>query len=302
VIDEGAPHLLAVLWATPSGMDFEDLLAVVEDVCDHLLTFSDRLSPESRQRQIRGEVDDLFDVLALAGIVARVGEEAVTGDYGIVGRTGGVLSLTTLSRAVLAPYLNERGYEVPAVGELVDRPLSALFERIGSWPPDRVRAEFDYWVRHHTAAEAAGQMADFLERYTDPQWPVAAVDLAGRLPSPDDEGVVRRILDTPARGHAIHWLLERGAADVPNDAGATMRARIEMMAPHARGDSDVEFLDLIAAIDDIEGFIEDAWHVPVPEGVVVLEGIGRVHPDKAIAKSARKAVFRHRSLVANLTH
>jgi hypothetical protein len=231
-----------------------------------------------------------------------MGEEAVTGDFGIVRRTGGVLSLTTVGRAVLAPYLNERGYHVPAVGELVDRPLLALFELIGSWPPDRVRAEFDYWVQRHSAAEAAGQMATLLQRYTDPQWPVAAVDLAGRLPAPDDEGAVRRILDTPARGHAIHWLLDRGAADVPSDPDATMRAGIEMMASHARGDSDVEFLHLIAAIDDIEGFIEDAWHVPVPEAVVVLEGIGRVHPDGAVAKSARKAVFRQRSLVANLAH
>src|SRR6202043_3648725 len=119
----------------------EELLAAVEEVCDHLLTYSDRVSPESRQRQVRVEVDYLFDVLALAGVVARAGEEAVTGDFGIVRRTGGVLSLTTVGRGVLAPYLNERGYLVPAVGELVDRPLLALFELIGSWAPDRVRAE-----------------------------------------------------------------------------------------------------------------------------------------------------------------
>ena len=302
VIDEGAPHLLAVLWALPDGIEFESLLATVEEACGLQLTFSERLSPESRTRQIRVELDHLFDILALAGVVTRVGEERETRDFGLVYRSGGVLTLTRVGRVVLAPYLREHRYPVLAVGELADRPLAEVFDRIGAWHPDRIRAEFDNWVQGHSAAEAIDQMTALLGRYSDPQWPIAAVDLADQLGSPDDERAIRRFLDTPARGHAINWLIDHGAPDVPNDPPAMLRAGIEMMAMQAGGDTDVEFRDLITMIDDIECFIEDAWHVPVPETVIVLEGIGRVHPDKAVAKSARKAVFRHRSLVANLTH
>jgi len=301
VIDDGAPHLLAMLWALPDGTEFESLLAFVEEACNLQLTFSDRLSLESRARQIRVEVDHLFDVLALAGVVTRVGEETVTGEFGIVDRSGGVLTLTRVGRAVLAPCLREHGYRIPAVGELAESPLTELFERIGAWHPDRIRAEFDNWVQGHSAAEATDQMAAVLGRYSDPQWPIAAIDLAGQLGSPDNERAIRRFLDTPARGHAINWLIDHGASDVPDDPPAMLRAGIEMMATQAGGDSDVEFQDIITAIDDIERFIEDVWRVPVPETVIVLEGIGRVHPDKAVAKCARKAVFRHRSLVANLS-
>jgi hypothetical protein len=301
VLDEGAPHLLALLWALPDGMEFESLLAAVEESCDMQLTYSELLSPESRSNQVRREVDDLFDVLELAGVVTRIGGQAVTDKYGITDRSGGVLALTRVGRAVLAPYLREHRYEIPEVGELADRPLTQLFERIGAWHPDRTRAEFDNWVQVHSRAEATDQMTALLGRYSDPQWPVAAVDLAGRLGSPDDERAIRRFLETPARGHAINWLIGHGASDVPDDPPAMLRAGVEMMAMRAGGDTDVEFLDLITAIEDIECFIEDVWRVQVPETVIVLEGIGRVHPDKGVAKSARKAVFRHRSLVANLT-
>jgi hypothetical protein len=65
-------------------------------------------------------------------------------------------------------------------------------------------------------------------------------------------------------------------------------------------DNDLEFLDLITAIDDIEAFIDGAWHIPTHQSALVLEGIGRVHPDKGIAKAARKAVLRQRRYAANI--
>jgi hypothetical protein len=300
VIDEGAVHLLVALWAISGPLDFEELFSVVMEACEVQLSFSPHLTPESRQRQIRHEVDALFDVLALAGIVMRSGAQSVEDDHDIVWRTGGTLELTLLGRAVLGPTLTDHGYTVPTAGELADGPLSALFERIGAWSADRTRTEFDHWVERHSADEAIEQMSALLARYTDPQWPIAALDLAGRLRAPADERAARRFLDTPASGHAISWLADHGHHDVPIDPEAMLRAGLELMSVHATGDNDLEFLDLIAAIDDIEAFIDGAWRIPTPESALVLEGIGRVHPDKGIAKAARKAALRQRSYAANI--
>jgi hypothetical protein len=301
VIDEGAVHLLVVLWAVADGLPFEVMLEAVIGACEMQLSFSAVLAEEHRHLQIRREVDDLFDVLALAGVVVRDGDERIESDSGIVRRSGGTLSLTPLGRAVLGPYLNSHGYPIPVVGELADRPMAALFDRIGNWPPDRTRAEFDHWVQCHSAAEAIDQMAVLLERYTDPQWPIAAIDLAGRLVSPEDERAVLRFYDTPARGHAIGWLIEHGHTDIEIDTTAMLRAGIEMMSMHADGADDNEFLDLVTEIDDLGSFIDEVWRVPIAGSAVVLEAIGRVHPDKAIAKAVRKATFKHRSFVANLS-
>ena len=295
VIDEGVPYLLAILWALPEGMDFEDLFGAVQEACELQLSFNPYLSAESRARRIRSEVEVLFALLALAGVAVREGEAHVTDEVGIVSSDSGVVSLTTLGRAVLGPYLADQGFEIPVPGELADQPLSTLFEHIGEWHPDRTRAEFDRWAERHSADDAIEEMTALLGRYTDPQWPVAALDLAGRLGPPAAERAVRRFLDTPAGGHAAGWLAEHGHTDVAVDPQAMLRAGVELMAMFAGGDDDDELLDLISALDDLDVFIEEVAAMPTPEAATLLEGISRVHPDQAIARSARKAAFRHRS-------
>jgi hypothetical protein len=47
------------------------------------------------------------------------------------------------------------------------------------------------------------------------------------------------------------------------------------------------------------GMIESMWRHPQPETLAVLETLGRHLPDKHLAKAARKAVFQHRSWMAN---
>ena len=41
--------------------------------------------------------------------------------------------------------------------------------------------------------------------------------------------------------------------------------------------------------------LDEAWRVKRPETEQVLAAIGTEHPDKVIAKTARKALFKHRS-------
>jgi hypothetical protein len=43
------------------------------------------------------------------------------------------------------------------------------------------------------------------------------------------------------------------------------------------------------------GFFAAAWRVEHPATAEVLEAMGRLHPDKRVAKEARKAAFKARS-------
>ena len=178
--------------------------------------------------------------------------------------------------------------------------MAALFERIGVWHPDRVRAEFGAWVAARSADQATREMTALLDQSCDPLWRIAAVDLAGGLPSPAGEQAVRRLLDTPARGHALGWLHEHGCCDVPDDPGAMVRAGVELLACHTEPATEEEFVTVITAIDDIAGFIDTVWRIPEPHAGDVLAAIGRLHPDRATAKQARKALIRHRSHLANM--
>ncbi len=295
VVDEGVPHLLALLWAVPEPLDFEELLDAIVEICELRLQFPSMATPESTRRQIRYEIDLLFDVLTMAGVVTRRDSRTVADEYGSDRREGGTLAMTALGRAVLGDHLRTSGYPVPTAGELAELPLSALFERIGAWHPDRTRTEFDHWVRRQSPDQAVDEMAALLDSYEDPQWPVAALDLINRLGAPTDETAARRFLATPARGHAIGWLLEHGHTDVPDDPAAMMRSGLELLSLHLIGAGDDEFLEIITKIDDLESFVDNAGRISVPAASSVLDGIARLHPDQSIAKAARKAAMRQRS-------
>jgi hypothetical protein len=43
------------------------------------------------------------------------------------------------------------------------------------------------------------------------------------------------------------------------------------------------------------GFFSAAWRVDHPQTAQVLEAVGRLHPDRRIAKQARTAAFKARS-------
>ena len=77
-----------------------------------------------------------------------------------------------------------------------------------------------------------------------------------------------------------------------------MQELISLLLTAARDDE--QFKALIVKIDDILSFIDSIWRLPDSHVADVLTAIGRLHPDSAVAKQARKSVIRHRSHLANL--
>lgn len=290
VLDEGAPHLLAVLWAVPDPLPFEVLLEGVSGVCDMMLSWGPA-AEGWRQDRYRWALDELVDVLARAGLVERHGQEIAVRPSGVEEQLGGEVALTPLARALLGPYLTSHGYPVVEAGEWAQRPLGDLLGHVGEWHPARTEAEFDCWVDRHGPEEAASGLVGWLaDGYRDPQVPIAAVHLAGRLPSPFDERAVRALADTPAHGHAVGWLLEHGHDDVAVDEEAMMLAGAEMMAMTAAEDPD-QLIELLDQIDDVEALIQSLAAVPGPAAETVLRTLARLHPDPAVATAARRAAM-----------
>ena len=114
------------------------------------------------------------------------------------------------------------------------------------------------------------------------------------------EPALREVLDDAELGGLARvWLAERGAPDVP----APSEAMVFWLT-----------VDTIAAQLAAEGELRGAagpgrgpgrsstaasstaaWRVDHPATADVLEAMGRLHPDKKVAKEARKAAFKARS-------
>jgi hypothetical protein len=107
------------------------------------------------------------------------------------------------------------------------------------------------------------------------------------------------VLDDPRLGGLARVsLAERGATDVPPPSQEMVFwLTIDTIAAQiGTADGAAELRELIeGVVGQHSGFFDAAWRVDHPATADVLEAMGRLHPDRALAKEARKAAFKARS-------
>ncbi|WP_329130615.1 hypothetical protein OG552_07815 [Streptomyces sp. NBC_01476] len=212
----------------------------------------------------------------------------------------GLVKLSPLGVYGMRERLADAGAHAPAVGDLADGPAVDLLDALTEYPDHVARAEAELWLEGRKPAEAAAELLA-AARGDDPGAPgrrlICQQTLA--LLGAEAEPALRDVLDDPELGGLARvWLTERGAADVPPPSAAMVFwLTIDTLAAQLSADDDAELLgelirDLVARHD---GFFDAAWRVDHPATADVLEAMGRLHPDRKIAKDARKAAFKARS-------
>ncbi|MER5434554.1 hypothetical protein [Streptomyces sp. NPDC002588] len=256
-------------------------------------------------------LDDQFRLLEPIGAVAyRPVDEALMADpeeeppAGPVDETDvsryGMVRLTPLGLYGLRARLLEAGFEAPAVGDLADKGADVLLDGSAGYGPRAARAETEQWLDRREPVTAARELLS-AARGSDPGAPLRrlrcqqALSLVGAQAEP----AVREVLDDPELGGLARvWLTELGAADVPAPSeDLVFWLTIDTVAAQLAAEGNSE--ELQALVEGLAqqhgGFFAAAWRVEHPATPDVLEAMGRLHPDKKIAKEARKAAFKARS-------
>ncbi|WP_329369534.1 hypothetical protein [Streptomyces sp. NBC_01483] len=212
----------------------------------------------------------------------------------------GMVRLTPLGLYGLRARLLESGLTAPAVGDLADKGADALLDGTATFPPTAAQAETEQWLarreplaaaRELLAAARGGDAGAPLRRLHCQQ----ALSLVGL----EAEPALREVLDDAELGGLARvWLSEHGAADVPPPSETMIFwLTIDTIAAQlaAEGNS-AELQGLVEGLAQQHGgFFAAAWRVDHPATPDVLEAMGRLHPDKKVAKEARKAAFKARS-------
>ncbi|KFG01417.1 hypothetical protein IQ62_07785 [Streptomyces scabiei] len=212
----------------------------------------------------------------------------------------GMVRLTPLGLYGMRARLQEAGVPAPAVGELVDKGADALLDGTAGFPPAAAQAETEQWLARRESPAAARELLA-AARGSDPGAPLRrlrcqqALSLVGAVAEP----ALREVLDDPELGGLARvWLTEHGAADVPAPSEAMVFwLTIDTVAAQlaAEGNS-AELRALVEGLAAQHGsFFAAVWRVDHPATPDVLEAMGRIHPDKRVAKEARKAAFKARS-------
>ncbi|MET7830196.1 hypothetical protein ACFWA4_40365 [Streptomyces sp. NPDC060011] len=212
----------------------------------------------------------------------------------------GVVRLTPLGLYGLRARLAEAGFDAPAVGDLADKGADTLLDGTSGFPPAAAQAEIEQWLARRAVLPAAEELLS-AARGGDAGAPLRRLHCqqALALVGAEAEPALRAVLDDPELGGLARvWLSENGATDVPPPSeDLVFWLTIDTVAAQlaAEGNSD----ELQALVEGLaqqhSGFFDTAWRVGHPATPDVLDAMGRLHPDKKIAKEARKAAFKARS-------
>ncbi|MFF4115486.1 hypothetical protein ACFY0P_18690 [Streptomyces sp. NPDC001714] len=256
-------------------------------------------------------LDDQFRLLEPVGLVeyqpvdetlmADAEEEPAAGpvDEADVSRYG-MVRLTPLGAYGLRARLLEAGFEAPAVGELADKGADALLDGTAAFPQGAAQAETEQWLARRESLAAARELLS-AARGADAGAPLRRLrcQQALSLLGAEAEPALREVLDDPELGGLARvWLAERGAAAVPAPSqDMIFWLTIDTVAAQLAAEGNSE--ELQALVEGLaqqhSGFFAEAWRVGHPDTADVLEAMGRLHPDKKVAKEARKAAFKARS-------
>ncbi|MBD0420867.1 hypothetical protein H0H10_17220 [Streptomyces sp. TRM S81-3] len=259
-------------------------------------------------------LDDQFRLLEPAGLVeyqpvdealmAETDEEpAAPVDETDVARYG-MVRLTPLGLYGLRARLLDAGFTAPAVGDLADKGADALLDGTAAFPPAAAHAETEQWLARREPLAAARELLA-AARGVDTGAPLRRLrcQQALSLVGAEAEPALREVLDDAELGGLARvWLTEHGARDVPAPPEAMVFwLTIDTVAAQLAAEGNSE--ELRALVQGLarqhSGFFDTAWRVEHPATADVLEAMGRLHPDKKIAKEARKAAFKARSQHGN---
>ncbi|MEV0846674.1 hypothetical protein AB0J21_12505 [Streptomyces sp. NPDC049954] len=212
----------------------------------------------------------------------------------------GLVRLTPLGLYGMRTRLLENGVDAPAVGDLADKDAATLLAATARYPQDAVRAELEQWLAGRAAGAAARELLA-AARGGDADGPLRRLRAqeALQLVGAEAESEVRAVLDDPELGGLARvWLSERGTPDVPPPSeDMVFWLTVDTVAAQLAVEGNSE--ELQALVEGLaaqhSGFFDAAWRVEHPATADVLEAMGRLHPDKKIAKEARKAAFKARS-------
>ncbi|WP_200301399.1 hypothetical protein [Streptomyces adelaidensis] len=289
---------LAASMIVPDDMG-EPTNDVLEQVSDAMMRLDDQfrvLEPVGLveyQPVDEALMTDAEEAVADGGTGAPVVDETDVTRYGMV-------RLTPLGLYGMRARLRDAGVVTPSVGDLVDKGADVLLDGTGGFPPAAAQAETEQWLARREPLDAARELLA-AARGADPGAPLRrlrcqqALSLVGAV----TESALREVLDDAELGGLARvWLTERGATDVPAPSqDMVFWLTIDTVAAQlaAEGNS-AELRALVEGLAQQHGgFFAAAWRVEHPATPDVLEAMGRIHPDKRVAKEARKAAFKARS-------
>lgn len=209
------------------------------------------------------------------------------------------LELTPLGVWGVRRQLLGLGYDAPVIGDLAGESAEAAIAAAVEFDDiELTDEELAAWCSARGEQQAARDLAALIRRTDEPQHRMLAFRALGYTGESGIEEVRAVRDDEDVGAYAGAWLVSQGAAD-PGSLGRSeyALAMLETLAAlrSLGAEAVVEAFAEGASRDNQLSMLDDLWRVRHSHLVPVLDAIAGKHPDKTVAKAARKARFKAQS-------
>jgi len=298
LIDSIVIHLLVGPYVERGAVPLTDIAKVAADVVLETFEFG-LVADEHVAARVSWDISSVVDALQLAGVARRSGLH----DYepGASRRqAGGDLELTPAGLAAVQQRLATAGYDAPAAGSLAGASATELLigTDLSGWPA--LEGEIEAWRQRRTPEQAVAELADAVREIADPALQNIALEVMAEVGPELAAPHVRQLeADRVARGFAQCWLVDQGMLDPqalydPSDLDSFYEVLAQRLVT-AQSAGLLAALALVGGERQQAELVGELGRSSAPPADELLEAIGRNHPVKAVAKAARKALFRRRS-------
>jgi hypothetical protein len=260
----------------------------LDDVEDDKLEFHHGLVADALRRALR-RLEEL-------NVVVREGIEYRPREFGGTEESGGSVSLSALGTWSLQRLLST-ATDAPVAGSLSECDAGDLLKRAADLPEDLATLEIDNWNGAH-GQEGARLLVESMPASDDTGRALGFRAL--QRMGPAAASAVSQLADHAELGaYASVWQVQTGAGsreglDASGDPERFIRllyAALVLWGPEAV----CERLNDVSGRAGVGASLDAVWRVRSPETEAVLAVVGDLYPDKAVAKAARKSLFRFRS-------
>nr|WP_201761244.1 hypothetical protein [Nonomuraea sp. K271] len=219
--------------------------------------------------------------------------------YGMVELDGKTLKLTPLGTEGVVHLVDDADIEVdarPAIESMSAHELLALSAEL---PEEEADAEFAAWMRLRDSGRAAEELLEAAgEDESDALIRVQAASVVGTLGEAAIPAWQEALKQPTLRPYAATHLSQLAVEGAPEPTQDDTHWLILDMWTISAGLGRSEFVSSLQDIgpDMVSNLLEVIWKIPHAHVEELLDLISQVHPDKQVAKTARRALFKARSL------
>ncbi|MFC5816045.1 hypothetical protein ACIBF7_31775 [Nonomuraea sp. NPDC050478] len=218
--------------------------------------------------------------------------------YGMVELDGDTLRLTALGTEGVVHLVDDSDIEIDARPAIESMSAHELLVLSAELPEEEADAELAAWMRLREPAKAAEELLQAAaEDEADALIRVQAASVVGTLGADAVPAWQAALKEPSLRPYAATHLSQLGVEGAPQPTEDDTYWLILDMWTISAGLGRAEFVGSLRDIDPemINNLLEVIWKIPHAHVEELLDRISQVHPDKQVAKAARRALFKARS-------